>query len=132
MILTHATIRELPASVNAIWRVSKNHGVYKTSEAKDFQGRLADELAMHYVGDLPFEDKVSVRIHLAKADRREFDVDNRLKLILDALQDSGVIKNDNQIYSLKVTKAIGKRATLTSIVVEGDPKPELPEPEWWN
>lgn len=42
-----------------------------------------------------------------KGDRRERDLDNLMKLAMDAIQDSGVIRNDKQIYSIVANKMIG-------------------------
>lgn len=43
------------------------------------------------------------------------DVDNRLKLTLDAIQASGIIKNDNQVVSLIVSKARAKGEPRTAL-----------------
>ena len=46
--------------------------------------------------------KVSIELH--PPNRRKFDIDNRIKAILDVLEGHAVIENDEQIHDLRVKK----------------------------
>lgn len=60
--------------------------------------------------------KVAVSIHLPKATRG--DVDGRVKGVLDALQDAGVIANDSQCDPVSIGRADVAKTTITIEVPE--------------
>jgi len=89
----------LPPSLNRIYRVYRGH-LAKTREAKNFQALVAGE-----VGKLPYDldsvRDVSLELHAVYPTKKRPDIDNILKVFLDALQ--GVLyKNDRNITSLFV------------------------------
>lgn len=105
-LLAVVELDALPPSVNHAYCRSRR-GTFKTAEAKAWQERAAYELSRARTRRDPYTRKVEVRISMFKGDRRERDLDNLLKLAMDAIQDSGVIRNDKQIYSLVAEKMIG-------------------------
>lgn len=105
-LLSAVKIDALPPSVNHAYCRSRR-GTFKTAEAKAWQERAAYELFRARTRQEPYADKVEVRIGMFKRDRRERDLDNLMKLAMDAIQDSGVIRDDRQIYSIVANKMIG-------------------------
>ena len=91
----------LPPSVNAMYR-HFGHTVYKTQEAKAWIRE-----ASFLLKAAPFKDKVAVNIDYYF--KRDSDIDNRIKALLDLLQSKGIITNDNQVYRLVVTKNFDKK-----------------------
>lgn len=96
----------LPPSINHAYCHGR-HGTFKTAEARAWQERAAYELSLSKTRQEAYVGKVEVRISMLKGDRRERDLDNLMKLAMDAVQDSGVIRNDRQIYSIVADKMIG-------------------------
>lgn len=52
----------------------------------------------------PFEGRLKVCIELTAPNRRKFDIDNRIKACLDALQETGLFVDDEQIDELIVKR----------------------------
>jgi crossover junction endodeoxyribonuclease RusA len=48
--------------------------------------------------------RIRVSMVLWPPDRRKFDIDNRIKSVLDSLQDAGVFDNDEQIDEINVVR----------------------------
>jgi Holliday junction resolvase RusA-like endonuclease len=60
------------------------------------------------------------------------DLDNLAKLILDAMQDAGVLENDSLVSSLELSKSWGPKGGVM-VLIEGDidsPADLLDGPEW--
>ena len=55
-------------------------------------------------GKFSSEDRLSIKITLNPPNKRKFDLDNRLKGLLDALEYAGIFPNDEQIDNLFVTR----------------------------
>ena len=60
---------------------------------------------------------MSVELHCTFNSKRP-DLDNAAKAILDCLQRSGVIKNDNLVYELFMTKSVNKDMAGVIIKIE--------------
>lgn len=52
----------------------------------------------------PLEGRLRVTVAVFPADKRAFDIDNRLKALLDFLQVVGAYRNDNQIDDLRIVR----------------------------
>lgn len=105
----------MPPSINRYWglqtmisKAGKTIPIrYVTYKAKEYKSKLEDIILKAYpnfgpwmIGDGTVKLQVIIRVY--PATRREEDVDNRIKPLLDALE--GVIyENDNQIKYLNVT-----------------------------
>lgn len=105
-LLTAVAIDSLPPSINHAYSRGRR-GIFKTAEAKAWQEEAALRLRLARTRREAYASKVEVRISMFKGDRRERDLDNLLKLTMDAIQDSEVIKNDKQVYSLVADKMLG-------------------------
>ncbi len=106
----------LPPTVNSMYRNSGTHR-YKREEVTEWQEDIAALMAEHYSGrSPPFTGRVSVVIEFVVKTRKTWDIDNRLKALLDCLEIAGAIENDSQIDSLHVTRKRG-RDTLTRLTL---------------
>jgi crossover junction endodeoxyribonuclease RusA len=92
-----------PPTVNHSSGPTSNGGRYLTPEHKAFRNEVS--LRVIAAGSPGFgEARLAVEIHLTPPDRRRFDLDNRLKGTLDALQLCGVYEDDAQIDDLRVVR----------------------------
>tara|TARA_R110000824_G_scaffold2094_7_gene10014 strand:+ start:884 stop:1120 length:237 start_codon:yes stop_codon:yes gene_type:complete len=57
-----------------------------------------------YLQDEPIAISCSVTIHLEPPNRRRFDIDNRAKAVLDALEAHSVLDNDDLVDRLLITR----------------------------
>ncbi len=93
-----------PPTVNAIWRqVSIGRLAGRTllsAKARSFYAACSAAANP----DLSRKAVVarSVRIDLYPPNRRKWDIDNRIKAVLDGLQKAGVIEDDSTINELQV------------------------------
>lgn len=72
-----------PPSSNAYWRIARNR-MYRTKVATDYKGVVE---SLCFFGKVrPFPGSVDVDVHWYRAKRRG-DLDNRMKVLLDALKD---------------------------------------------
>lgn len=102
----------MPPSVNAMYRRNpRGFGMYKTPEAKAW----ITECLSHIRRKNPLKGKIDVSAEFYFA--RESDIDNRLKPLLDLLQEANVVENDKQVYSLVVTKLFDKVNPRVELVV---------------
>ena len=66
---------------------------------------LREVVRLYGTGSPHFPDeRLEVKVYLHPPNRRKFDVDNRLKPLLDALETANLYKNDNQIDKLTVIR----------------------------
>ena len=92
------TIRQSPISVNRAFIGRK----IKTPEYRAFLESAAWELKTQRFNLIEGPIEVEIELHLKNVKRS--DIDNRLKVILDACTYAGLWQDDSQIYKLVVTK----------------------------
>lgn len=103
----------MPPTSNLMYRRNpRGYGLYKTPEAKMWIA----ECLRHIRRKNPLKGKVDVSVELYF--KIEADIDNRLKPLLDLLQEANVVENDKQIYSLVVTKFFDKKNPRVELVVQ--------------
>lgn len=107
-----------PPTVNTMWRRGQR-STYLSKKGRQYR---TDAVAavLEQFPDRPFADsmdqRLEVSIHLEPPDRRQRDLDNYPKAILDTLTHAGVWVDDSQIDKLHITrgdKVKGGRATVT-------------------
>ena len=93
-------------------------GAYYPKAYKEFQEKAAYLLRSQWRGNQPITNAIQLEIfflctkpkskvrkttahHRFPRSRARQDLDNMIKSILDALQDAGIIKNDNLVYSIQ-------------------------------
>lgn len=112
-----------PLSVNHYWG---RRGHHTFVSAKGLAYRKEVMAIIHNAGIFtPIEGRMHVVLHFYPPTRRECDIDNGLKCLLDALQHGGLLENDSQIKELN-TKMFDLPEDPTLGVVELYMKPEVP------
>lgn len=109
---TKISIDIIPISVNAAYRRSEGHGMHMTSEAHAYKE------AIHWTAweKRRIHKTPVVKIQFTFADKRKHDIDNYLKLCLDAL--NGVMwEDDNDIVQLHVYKLYRKDKPNITITI---------------
>ena len=107
------TVFELPfpPSTNTYYRSIRMGQSCRVLLSK--KGREYKQDVCHYIADLildshdfkiPLLGRLSVHITLHAPNRRKYDIDGRLKSLLDALQDAGVYPNDEAVDHLVVRR----------------------------
>lgn len=93
-----------PPTVNHSTAPNGRGGKVLTREHKAFRAEVA--LRAVAAGSPAFSEvaRLAVDITLMPPDGRRFDVDNRCKAILDALQRALVIPDDSQVDDLRITR----------------------------
>ena len=102
-----------PPSSNTYYRsVSMGGGcrVILSKRGREFRQEVIELLDSRFAEDeelreyLPLVDRLGVGIMLDPPTRRAFDVDNRAKAVLDALEHAGVYEDDGQVWRVTVEK----------------------------
>lgn len=89
---------KMPPTANKIWRVRKGSVPYKSEEYRAWRTEAAWDIAAQRGGN-SIEGPCKVEIS-ARRPRANADLDNRIKPILDALQDGGAFANDNAVHEI--------------------------------
>lgn len=94
----------MPPTVNHSTGPDGRGGRFLTPEHKAFRNEVA--LRVVAAGSPRFSDdaRLALDITLVPADRRKWDLDNRIKSLQDALQVSGVYADDSQIDELRIVR----------------------------
>lgn len=90
-----------PVSTNRLWR----HVGYRTllsREGRAYRAAVGAILAAARVR--PLDGPLAIDIEIHPPNRRSYDLDNRLKSLLDALQHGGAFHDDSQIVRLSARK----------------------------
>jgi crossover junction endodeoxyribonuclease RusA len=97
-------ILPVPPSVNTMYAPTARGGRRLTDAAKAWKREATAIVQQAHSLKKPYSGKVELDIAVYPADRRAFDIDNKLKCLLDALEDGGLIVNDSQVVCLKIIK----------------------------
>jgi len=89
-----------PPSVNTYYRRGA-HATYMSKSGREYKQAVAEYIAG---GDFPKmgDKRLSVSMVVWPRDKRVFDIDNRIKSVLDSLQDAGLFYDDSQIDELSI------------------------------
>jgi len=104
---TMRIVLPLPISLNSMYSQSRSGHRFKTQEAKDWEEEFMLKLLISRVKPLG-KAKIEVFISYYFKDNRS-DLGNRTKILIDALQKSRFIDNDNQVWALHEYKEIDKK-----------------------
>lgn len=97
-----------PPSVNRMWRTPRSGPLagrtMLSTEGREYRQAVADQVMVQHVPRHTLKGKLIVSIAAHPPDRRERDLDNLLKAILDGLKHAGVMKSDGDIDDLRILR----------------------------
>jgi len=95
-----------PPSVNTYYRRGA-HATYMSKQGREYKKAVAEYIAESNTPKLGAA-RLSLEIVLWPKDKRKYDIDNRIKALLDSLQDAGVFDDDEQIDQINVYRGTGE------------------------
>lgn len=112
-----------PPSANRYWRMARGR-LYASSEAKAYKAEVvarAIRAGYRTATDLPFPKGISIVVRVEwHRSRRAGDLDNRLKIVMDAL--NGVLwADDMQVVEIHAYRYDAPRAGALHLLVEDAP-----------
>lgn len=97
-----------PPSTNRLWRSARTNGktkVLNSDEAKRFYSHAAVAIAEQGARGRKLAGPIEMTVTLYPRNRAKFDIDNRLKSLLDAFTKSAVWIDDSQVQRITVERA---------------------------
>lgn len=95
-----------PPSVNHYWRNVVINGRPRTllsKEGRAYKLAAADAVRQQRRGpSAPLSGRIAISIALFPPDRRSYDLDNRIKAVLDSLTAAGVWQDDRQVKVIHI------------------------------
>ena len=107
--LLRLVLSGLPPSANQMYRTGRNGNRYKRAEVSDWQEETAGAVSEAWGMNEAYTGHVEVRIVFTVKGNRRWDIDNRLKALLDCLEDGGALKDDRQIWGLQALRVSGDK-----------------------
>lgn len=113
------TLSGLPPTVNHAYRKrGKGFGLYMTRDASAWKDGAVYEARACYRKRDPIDCRVAVLVVYRVRSRGGWDIDNRLKALLDALTGAGIWCDDRQIWHLtEQIEVTGKGEPETHVFV---------------
>ena len=75
------------------------------------------------------DKKLKITMILRPRDKRKVDIDNRIKAVLDSLEDAGVFDDDFQVDHLEMIRGEPLKGGLIRVLIEELPDPRQTEGE---
>ena len=110
-------IEGLPPTVNQMYRTGRNSTRYKRAEVSDWQEETAGKIREAW-NKGAYTGHVEVHIVFTMKGNRRWDIDNRLKSLLDCLELASVIRDDSQIWGISAHKEYGERDKVEFVMKE--------------
>lgn len=93
----------LPPTVNHYWGQSGKRR-FIGAQGREFRQHVVDAVEKNRPPVL--YGRLLVHIVLIQTDKRRWDIDNRIKPLLDALEHANVFENDSQVDALQVDRLV--------------------------
>lgn len=106
----------LPPPINKTYKTTRSGGFYKSQLAKDWENESLWTIKSHCRSIHDF--KRPVYVGLLYFINRDRDIDSSIKITLDVLQKSGLLKNDMDITHLNVKKEVDKKKPRLEIEIQ--------------
>lgn len=108
-----------PPTVNHIWK-SSGHRRYLSKEYEAFLGIVGVIVGRERVPKFGTK-RLAVALELHGPNKRKYDIDNRVKAVLDALARAGVYEDDEQVDLLAVNRGDIVKGGLCVLSLEALP-----------
>lgn len=105
-----------PPSVNTYYRRSR-FATYLSDQGHKFKADVADYLVENEIPKFG-DAKLRVRMILRPRTKAKIDLDNRIKAVLDALQDAGLFNDDFQVDHLEIIRGDAIKGGKMIVTVE--------------
>lgn len=97
----------MPPSVNELYSLNRSTGAkFLQPKQRDFRRDVMQIVHATRKGALPLSGRLEMRVTLYDKGSRKWDVDGRLKALLDGLQHGGAYFNDHQVDVLHVERIV--------------------------
>jgi crossover junction endodeoxyribonuclease RusA len=105
----------LPPSVNSYWHSWRGRTVLSKA-GRDYKKTIKEYVAENNLPKFGAA-RLFAYITVFPKDRRKIDIDNRLKSLLDSLQDAGLFDDDEQFDEITIARGVIKKGGECTIVV---------------
>jgi crossover junction endodeoxyribonuclease RusA len=102
--------------MNTYWRNFRGRTIL-SSKGREFKAAVADYVIEFRVPKLG-DSKLRISMVLFPRDKRKIDIDNRIKCVLDALQDAGVFDDDFQVDELSIVRGKPIKGGAIRVLIE--------------
>ena len=105
-----------PPSMNTYWRNFRGRTII-SPQGRAFKAAVADYVVEYRVPKLG-DQKLRISMVLFPRDKRKIDIDNRIKSVLDALQNAGVFDDDFQVDELSIVRGKAIKGGAIRVIIE--------------
>ena len=105
----------LPPSMNTYWRNFRGRTVLSKG-GRDYKLMVQKYVAANQIPSFN-DDRLAAIIKIFPRDKRAIDLDNRLKSLLDSLQDAGVFNDDSQFDEIQISRGVIKSGGKCTIII---------------
>ena len=105
-----------PPSMNTYWRNFRGRTIISPA-GRAFKAAVSDYVVEYRVPKLG-DKKLRISMVLFPRDKRKIDIDNRIKSVLDALQDAGVFDDDFQVDELSIVRGKTIKGGAIRVMIE--------------
>lgn len=106
-----------PPSANRIWRKNGAGRIYLVPNAKAFKGLVRDLVVTGKFSGFGAA-LLKIKIEIYPPDKRKRDIDNVIKILLDALKFAGMYDDDCQIKKLEIAMLETKKNGEVLVKIE--------------
>ena len=116
-----------PPSMNTYWRNFRGRTVL-SKNGRQFKADVQDYVIEQNIPKFG-DKKLKITMILRPRDKRKIDIDNRIKAVLDSLQDAGVFDDDFQVDHIEMIRGEQIKGGLIRVLIEELPDPRQTEGE---